>query len=144
MYRQQYQQGCSFLCFFASCLKFLTLKTGRLEKQTNMWRKTGQFILANRIPLLIVLIVATALMGFFASKVQLSYEFTRAIPVNHPANKTYQAFKQKYGQDGSLLVIGIQTTDFFNEKLFNDYADLIRESEKSKWSNGYYLRSFSY
>ena len=73
-----------------------------LEKQINMWRKTGQFILANRIPLLIVLIVSTALMGFFASKVQLSYEFTRAIPVNHPANKTYQAFKQKYGQDGSL------------------------------------------
>ena len=39
-------------------------------------------------------------MGYFASKVQLSYDFSRAIPANHPANKTYQAFKQKYGQDG--------------------------------------------
>src|SRR5688572_1556540 len=95
-----------------------------------MWRKTGQFILANRIPLLIVLIVSTALMGFFASKVQLSYEFTRAIPVNHPANKTYQAFKQKYGQDGSLLVIGIQTKDLFNEKVFNNYAELVRDLKK--------------
>ena len=81
-----------------------------------MWRKTGQFILANRIPLLIVLIAATALMGYYASKVELSYEFTRAIPANHPANKTYQAFKQKYGQDGNLLVIGIQTKELFNEK----------------------------
>ncbi len=95
-----------------------------------MWRKTGQFILANRIPLLIVLIASTALMGFFASKVQLSYEFTRAIPVNHPANKTYQAFKQKYGQDGSLLVIGIQTKDLFNEKVFNNYAELVRDLKK--------------
>ena len=101
-----------------------------LEKQNNMWRKTGQFILANRIPLLIVLILSTALMAYFASKVQLSYEFTRAIPVNHPANKTYQAFKQKYGQDGSLLVIGIQTKEFFSEKLFNDYAGLVRDLKK--------------
>ena len=95
-----------------------------------MWRKTGLFILANRIPLLIVLIISTTVMGYFASKVQLSYDFSRAIPVNHPANKTYQAFKQKYGQDGSLLVAGIQTKDFFNEKLFNDYAQLVRDLKK--------------
>ena len=97
-----------------------------------MWRKTGQFILANRIPLLIVLIAATALMGYYASKVELSYEFTRAIPANHPANKTYQAFKQKYGQDGNLLVIGIQTKELFNEKFFNDYANLHRALKKVK------------
>ena len=95
-----------------------------------MWRKTGQFILANRIPLLIVLIAATALMGFYASKVELSYEFARAIPVNHPANKTYQAFKKKYGQDGNLLVIGIQTNEFFNAKLFNEYASLHQHLKK--------------
>jgi predicted RND superfamily exporter protein len=95
-----------------------------------MWRKTGQFILANRIPLLVVLILSTLLMGYFASKVQLSYEFSRAIPANHPANKTYQAFKKKYGQDGSLLVIGIQTNDFFHETLFNSYATLVRDLKK--------------
>ena len=95
-----------------------------------MWRKTGQFILANRILLLIILFAATAFMAYHASKVELSYEFTRAIPANHPANKTYQAFKQKYGQDGNLLVIGIQTKDLFNEKLFNEYASLHRQLKK--------------
>jgi len=95
-----------------------------------MWRKTGQFILANRIPLLVVLILSTVVMGYFASKVQLSYEFSRAIPAHHPANKTYQAFKKKYGQDGSLLVIGIATKDFFNEKLFNSYAALVHDLKK--------------
>ena len=87
-----------------------------------MWRKTGQFILAYRFPLLLILIAATALMGYWASKVELSYEFSRAIPVNHPANKTYQAFKQKYGQDGNLLVIGIQTPDLFKEKIFTAFS----------------------
>ena len=50
-----------------------------------MWRKTGQFILAYRLPLLIVLLAATAFMTYHASKLELSYEFSRAIPANHPA-----------------------------------------------------------
>src|SRR3990170_4695132 len=95
-----------------------------------MWRKTGQFILAYRLPLLILLLAATAFMGYHASKLELSYEFSRAIPANHPANKTYQAFKQKYGQDGNLLVIGIQTPNLFKEKIFNDYAGLHRNLKK--------------
>lgn len=92
-----------------------------------MWRKLGQFILAYRIPLLVILAAATALMGYWGSKVELSYEFSRAIPANHPANITYQAFKKKYGQDGSVLAIGIQTNQLFSEKVFNEYASLHRQ-----------------
>ncbi len=95
-----------------------------------MWRKTGQFILTYRWPLLILLLASTAFMGYHASKLELSYEFSRAIPANHPANKTYQAFKQKYGQDGNLLVIGIQTNELFREKIFNDYAALHQNLKK--------------
>jgi predicted RND superfamily exporter protein len=69
-------------------------------------------------------------MTWHASKLELSYEFSRAIPANHPANKTYQAFKQKYGQDGNLLVIGIQTSELFREKIFNGYAGLSRNLKK--------------
>lgn len=96
-----------------------------------MWRKLGQFILTYRWPLLLALIAATVLMGYYASKVQLSYDFTRAIPADHPASKTYQAFKEKYGQDGNLLVIGIQTDKLFEEKLFNEYAQLQRQLKKA-------------
>ena len=92
-----------------------------------MWRKLGQFILAYRWVLLAVVLAASALMGYWASKVELSYEFTRAIPVNHPANKTYQAFKEKYGQDGNLVVVGIQTDSLFTPAVFNRYAALQRE-----------------
>ncbi|MFT3678531.1 MAG: efflux RND transporter permease subunit [Chitinophagaceae bacterium] len=96
-----------------------------------MWRKLGQFILAYRIPLIIVLIGASAFMAYHASKVELSYEFSRAIPSNHPANLTYQAFKNKYGQDGNLLVIGVQTDRFFEAGFFNEYASLYRSLRKA-------------
>jgi uncharacterized protein len=96
-----------------------------------MWRKLGQFILKYRWPLLIVLAASTALMGYWGSKVQLSYDFTRAIPADHPANVTYQQFKNKYGQDGNLMVVGIQTGKLFDEKLFNEYAQLQKQLKKS-------------
>src|SRR6185503_9005374 len=92
-----------------------------------MWSRLGQFILKYRFPLLFLLIAATAIMAYFASKVELSYEFSRAIPVNHPANIAYQDFKKKFGEDGNLLVIGIQTKELFSENFFNDYASLHRQ-----------------
>jgi predicted RND superfamily exporter protein len=97
-----------------------------------MWRKLGQFILKFRFPLLTILLLSTALMAYWGSKVGMSYEFTRAIPTNHPANVTYQEFKKKYGEDGNLLVIGIQTDQLFTEKMFNSYAELNRSLKKIK------------
>ena len=92
-----------------------------------MWRKTGKFILKYRLILLIVLAMATALFGYWGSKVTLGYEFTKAIPTNHPVNKAYKEFKKKYGEDGNLLVVGVQTDQLFRENFFNDYTHLQKE-----------------
>jgi uncharacterized protein len=97
-----------------------------------MWRSIGQFVLKFRIPLLIALAIITALLGFMASKVQLSYDFARAIPIDNPKYKAYQEFKQKFGEDGNLLVLGIQTDKFFTEAVFNKYAALQRKLKQVK------------
>jgi predicted RND superfamily exporter protein len=95
-----------------------------------MWQRIGQFILKYRIYLLILVLAATAVLGYFGLKVQLSYEFAKAIPTNHPASIAYKEFKQKFGEDGNLLVIGVQTGDFFSTTFFNPYAQLYRELKK--------------
>src|SRR5258705_8173370 len=97
-----------------------------------MWQRLGQFILKFRFPLLLLLIIATVVMGYFTSKVELSYEFSRSIPVDHPDYVTYQQFKKKFGEVGNLLVIGVQTKDFFTEKFFNEYASLHRNLKQVK------------
>lgn len=97
-----------------------------------MWYRIGQFILKYRWPLLAILLAATALMGYYASKVQLSYEFTKAIPVNNPKYKAYQEFKKKFGEDGNLLVLGIKTEKFFEAKNFNTYFNLQQALKKIK------------
>ena len=69
-------------------------------------------------------------MGWQASKVKLSYEFSRAIPTDNPKYIEYQQFREKFGDDGNLLVIGIQTKDLFNQKVFNDYNALENAIKK--------------
>jgi len=91
-----------------------------------MWHKLGSFILKYRVWLLLLLAIATAFMTFWASKVRLSYEAARAIPADHPKYLAYQEFRKKFGEDGNLLVIGIQTDSLFQKKLFNEYASLQR------------------
>ena len=89
-----------------------------------MWESTGRFVLKYRVALLLLLAVATALMAWQASKVELSYEFSKSIPVDNPKYQEYQSFKKKFGEDGNLLVIGVQTDKLFTQPVFNDYKQL--------------------
>ncbi len=95
-----------------------------------MWRSVGQFILKYRLILLLALLGLTSFMAYHASKVELSYEFARAIPTDHPKYKAYLEFRKKFGEDGNLLVIGIQTNKLFQRKIFNDYIALQDDLKK--------------
>lgn len=95
-----------------------------------MWRSLAHFILKYRLPLLILLAALTAGMIYEAKKVQLSYEFGKAIPIDNPKYIAYLEFKKKFGEDGNLLVLGIQTPGFFEENFFNNYVNLQRDLKK--------------
>ncbi len=96
-----------------------------------MWQRLGSFVIKNRLVLLIVLFTATGVvMGFFASKVKLSYEFSKAIPVDNPKYAAYKSFQQKFGDDGNTLVIGIKTDKFFNQDIFKKYYQLHKQIRK--------------
>ncbi len=95
-----------------------------------MWRKLGQFIYHKRLILLAGLLLLTIFMGYHASKVKLSYEFVRAIPTDNPKYIAFQEFRKKYGEDGNLMVLGVQTEQFFDASFFNKYKTLHHELKK--------------
>jgi len=86
-----------------------------------MWRKLANFVLRYKLVLLVCLFMATVLMGYFASKVKLSYEFAKAIPIDNPIYKDYLSFKEKFGDDGNLLVVGVQSNKIFELPVFQQY-----------------------
>jgi len=97
-----------------------------------MWTSLARIILRYGYIGVIILLAVTVFLGWQASKVKLSYEFSRAIPTDNPKYKEYQDFRKKFGDDGNLLVIGIQTKNFFARNIFNDYNSLENEIKKIK------------
>ncbi len=91
-----------------------------------MWKILGERILQYRFLLLALLLALTVFFGWEASKVKLSYEFSKSIPTDNPKYIAYQQFREKFGDDGNLLVIGVQTPRLFQQDIFNDYAVLQR------------------
>jgi uncharacterized protein len=97
-----------------------------------MWGRIAGFILKFRLPLLGLLAVVFILAAYEASKVELSYEYTRAIPTDNPKYQAYQNFLKTFGDDGNLLVIGFVTDRLFQKDVFNDYLQLSRNLKKAK------------
>lgn len=95
-----------------------------------MWYKLGKWVLRYRLLLLLLVLGSTAAMTWVASKVQLSYEFAKAIPINHPKYKEYIEFKQQFGEDGNLLVIGFQSNNLFLLDSFEAFTALQQSIKK--------------
>ncbi|GHT18918.1 transporter [Planctomycetales bacterium] len=101
------------------CVLFYLFAEPEIIKPNHMWYSLGKFIIKYRIVLLFVLLLVIGFMGWQASKVQLSYDFTKAIPTNNQKYKEYEAFLKTFGSDGGIMVIGIQDSAFYTPKLFN-------------------------
>jgi predicted RND superfamily exporter protein len=98
--------------------------------QKAMWRSLAHVILKYGYFWLAILLALTVFFGWQASQVKLSYEFSRAIPTDNPKYQTYQEFRKKFGEDGNLMVVGIETKDLFTAAVFNDYVQMAKDLKK--------------
>jgi len=89
-----------------------------------MWGSIARIILRNRILILFVILAITAFMSWQASKIELSYQFAKPLPQDDPAMIEYTAFKKMFGEDGNVMVIGLQDTNLFELNKFNEYYEL--------------------
>ncbi|MGZ5303122.1 MAG: efflux RND transporter permease subunit, partial [Bacteroidia bacterium] len=92
-----------------------------------MWAKITGFIIRNRVWFLAVIIAITAVMGYQAKEVSLDYNFPQVIPVTDPDYKTYMKFKEQFGEDGDLLILGFQNKNVFNKDVFNAWHKFSQE-----------------
>jgi uncharacterized protein len=95
-----------------------------------MWQQLAKFVIRYRFVCLAFLLVSTIVMGFYASKVKLSYEFSKAVPTDNAKYVEYQNFKQKFGDDGNIVVVGITTNKIFELKTFTEYQKLTAALKK--------------
>jgi len=89
-----------------------------------VWNLLVRTILRNRILILIVIALMTAFMGYQATKVKIQYQNASILPATDPTSITYQKFIKQFGQDGTVMFIGIVDPHFFRLSNFNAVYDL--------------------
>lgn len=96
------------------------------------WEKVARIILKNRITILVLVAALTIFLGFQWKNLAMTYTEANLLPKNHIANKEYQKFLNKFGEEGNLIVIGFQDKNFFTPKNYAAWNELMTGLKKSK------------
>ena len=97
-----------------------------------MWNAISTFCIRNRFLLLVLLGLMTVVFGYYATKVKMTYDNAKIIPQDDPDYLDYVKFKDKFGEDGNVLVIGVQSEKLFELNFFNDWYKLSDDIEKTE------------
>ena len=89
-----------------------------------MWFKFSRTILRNRLVILIVLGVMTLFMGYRTQFVHMSYQLAQMLPESDSTYIEYQEFRNTFGKDGNVIVVGIDNESLFKVDNFNAWYDL--------------------
>lgn len=92
-----------------------------------MWLKVSGIILRNKIILLCILAAITLFWGYHARNVTMLYEQSPLLPGKDQAYKDYQHFVNVFGEEGNLIIIGIQDSAFFQIDRFNEWKKLSQK-----------------
>jgi len=92
-----------------------------------MWQTIARIILRNRVAILLAIGLITVLMGFMATTVKIRYDFAALLPATDSTLINYKAFKQRFGEDGDVLVIGMENEHLFRKDVYDAWHDMGEE-----------------
>ncbi len=90
-----------------------------------MWQFLAKLILRNKFILLGIITLITVYFGYQAATgLQLDNKYGVLLPKKDDAKVAYMDFKERFGEDGNTLVIGIQSEKLFTEQNFLKWKEM--------------------
>ncbi|MBN8566736.1 MAG: MMPL family transporter [Flavobacteriales bacterium] len=96
------------------------------------WESVARIILRNRITILILISLLTVFLALQWNNMRFTYTEANLLPDHHEVNEQYKAFLDKFGEEGNLIVIGVNDNTFFNPNHFDAWKKLINKLDLSK------------
>lgn len=96
----------------------------------HFWKNVANSILNNRIAYLAGVVILAIFMTISASRIQISSELPKILPKSDERFQLYEAFKKRFGEDGSVMVIGVENKQLFTLSFFQQWQDLAAEIKK--------------
>lgn len=90
-----------------------------------MWQFIANLILRNRLIIIGLLTLLTVFLGYHAvTGLKLDNRYGVLLPETAQASIDYERFQDMFGEDGGVLVIGIQTDSLYTEDRFRKWKEL--------------------
>ncbi len=96
------------------------------------WEGVARIILKNRITILLLIAALTVFLAMQWKNLGMTYTEANLLPKKHIANKHYQEFLDRFGEEGNLIVIGFKDDSFFTPKAFAAWNVLMVDLKKNK------------
>ena len=103
---------------------------------TNFWDFIASKILRNRIGLLGVVALFTLFMASQWKYIKFTNTEANLLPATEKANIEYNAFLEKFGEEGNLIVIGIQDQQIFTPKIYTAWEKLMHDLKENPEVDG--------
>ena len=92
-----------------------------------MWDKVAQFIIRFRLVLISIIVAVTGVMGYYAMRVEMSYDLARTVPADDPEMVFLQTFKKQFGEDANIIAVGCKDSSIYTVAKFNRFRQLNKE-----------------
>ena len=79
-----------------------------------MFTSIARLILRNRILMLVLLALGTAFMIYKGKDVEVSYKFSRLLPITDSVQIEYNKFNEDFKQVGNTIVIAAENLEVFD------------------------------
>ena len=94
------------------------------------WELFARIVLRNRILMLSLVIVLTGLLATQWKNIHFTHSEANMLPDDNAVNIEYNAFLNKFGEEGNLIIIGVKNNAIFTPKAFAAWTKLMNKINK--------------
>ncbi|HEU0136709.1 MAG TPA: MMPL family transporter, partial [Flavobacterium sp.] len=96
------------------------------------WELIARVVLRNKILMLSIVAVITLLLALQWKNLHFSYTEANLLPQDNIVNIQYNAFLNKFGEEGNLVVIGVKDDAIFTPKAYAAWTRMMHSLKDSK------------
>jgi predicted RND superfamily exporter protein len=91
---------------------------------TGFWEAVARVILRNKIVILTLILLATLFFSSQWNNMRFTYTEANLLPDDHPVNQVYNQFLEVFGEEGNLIILGVQDSTLFTVQKLNAWNRL--------------------
>ncbi len=96
------------------------------------WELIARIVLRNKILMLSIIVGITAFLAMQWKNIHFSFTEANLLPDDNIVNIEYNAFLNKFGEEGNLVILGVKDKAIFTPKAYASWSKLMNSIKEDK------------